>query len=151
MRAFMDGIGQDVIGEIEDSAGTPTMHGLRRGIDTDLHELEELGRKIVLSIDRNVLVDLPSDFTGHIHQINSDLNSLVITLDGLVETQNKISLLTKAQRDYKEKRKKRLNLLKNEKNKTLQKKKSLCLRPTLLNLRKKQSRQFNFFAILFFV
>ena len=107
MRAFMDGIGQDIIGEIEDSAGTPTMHGLRRGLDTDLYELEELGRKIVLSIDRNVLVDLPSDFYSQIHQINSDLDSLVITLDGLFETKNKIELLTKAQRDYKEKQKKK--------------------------------------------
>merc|ERR1712000_402431 len=90
MRAFMDGISQDVVGEIADSAGTPTMHGLRRGLDKDLYELEELGRKIVLSIDRNVLVNLPSDFYSHVRRIDNDLDSLLVTLEGLSETQNKI-------------------------------------------------------------
>ena len=59
MRAFMEGIGQDIVGREADSPGTPTMRGLRRGLSTDLFEFEELGRKLLLSIDRNVLVDLP--------------------------------------------------------------------------------------------
>ena len=112
MRAFMDGIGQDVVGEIADSAGTPTMHGLRRGLDKDLYELEELGRKMVLSIDRNVLVNLPSDFYSHVRRIDNDLDSLLVTLEGLSETQNKIVGLRKSQRDYKEKQKKKIQTTK---------------------------------------
>ena len=150
MRAFMDGIGQDVIGEIEDSAGTPTMHGLRRGIDTDLHELEELGRKIVLSIDRNVLVDLPSDFYGHIHQINSDLNSLVITLDGLVETQNKISLLTKAQRDYKEKQKKKTQSTKKREKQDFTKEEESLLKANSAKFKKEAEQTVQFLRDIIF-
>ena len=82
MRAFMEGIGQDIVGSATDSPGTPTMHGLRRGLSTDIIEFEELGRRLLLSIDRSVLVDLPGDFFYDIHSIKADLGSLAITLDG---------------------------------------------------------------------
>ena len=106
MRAFMEGIGQDIVGSDTDSPGTPTMHGLRRGLSTDVIEFEELGRRLLLSIDRSVLVDLPSDFFHGIHNVKSDLESLTTTLDGLAETRSEIETLTNQQRDFSERQKK---------------------------------------------
>ena len=106
MRAFMEGIGQDIVGSDTDSPGTPTMHGLRRGLSTDVIEFEELGRRLLLSIDRSVLVDLPSDFFHGIHKVKSDLDSLATTLDGLAETRGEIESLTNQQRDFSERQKK---------------------------------------------
>ena len=106
MRAFMEGIGQDIVGSDTDSPGTPTMHGLRRGLSTDVIEFEELGRRLLLSIDRSVLVDLPSDFFHGIHKVKSDLESLTTTLDGLSETRSEIETLTNQQRDFSERQKK---------------------------------------------
>ncbi len=106
MRAFMEGIGQDIVGADTDSPGTPTMHGLRRGLSTDIIEFEELGRRLLLSIDRSVLVDLPSNFFHGIHQVKADIESLGITLDGLAETRAEIDHLTNQQRDFSERQKK---------------------------------------------
>ena len=106
MRAFMEGIGQDIVGSDTDSPGTPTMHGLRRGLSTDIIEFEELGRRLLLSIDRSVLVDLPGDFFFGIHAIKSDLDSLAITLDGLAKTRSQIEDLNTKQRDFSERQKK---------------------------------------------
>ena len=106
MRAFMEGIGQDIVGSATDSPGTPTMHGLRRGLSTDVLEFEELGRRLLLSIDRSVLVDLPADFFHGIHNVKSDLDSLTTTLDGLAETRSEIESLTEQQRDFSERQKK---------------------------------------------
>ncbi len=106
MRAFMEGIGQDIVGSDTDSPGTPTMHGLRRGLSTDVIEFEELGRRLLLSIDRSVLVDLPSDFFHGIYNVKSDLESLTTTLDGLADTRSEIETLTNQQRDFSERQKK---------------------------------------------
>ncbi len=106
MRAFMEGIGQDIVGADTDSPGTPTMHGLRRGLSTDIIEFDELGRKLLLSIDRSVLVDLPPDFYHGIHEVKADIESLGITLDGLAETRAEIVHLTNQQRDFSERQKK---------------------------------------------
>ena len=106
MRAFMEGIGQDIVGTDTDAPGTPTMHGLRRGLSTDVIEFEELGRRLLLSIDRSVLVDLPSDFFHGIYNVKSDLESLTTTLDGLAETRSEIETLTNQQRDFSERQKK---------------------------------------------
>lgn len=106
MRAFMEGIGQDIVGAATDSPGTPTMHGLRRGLSTDIIEFEELGRRLLLSIDRSVLVDLPADFFYGIHAVKSDLDSLATTLDGLAETRSQIDSLNNEQRDFSERQKK---------------------------------------------
>ena len=106
MRAFMEGIGQDIVGAATDSPGTPTMHGLRRGLSTDIIEFEELGRRLLLSIDRSVLVDLPGDFFFGIHSIKEDLDSLATTLDGLAETRSQIEDLNTKQRDFSERQKK---------------------------------------------
>ncbi len=106
MRAFMEGIGQDIVGSATDSPGTPTMHGLRRGLSTDIIEFEELGRRLLLSIDRSVLVDLPGDFFYGIHSIKDDLDSLATTLDGLAETRGQIDSLNTKQRDFSERQKK---------------------------------------------
>ena len=107
MRAFMEGIGQDTVGGTTDSPGTPTMQGLRRGLSADLFEFQELGRKLLLSIDRSVLVDLPPDFYYDLHRIEADLDSLATTLTALSGTQGQIGSLRDAQRDFKEKQKKK--------------------------------------------
>lgn len=112
MRAFMEGIGQDTVGATADSPGTPTMQGLRRGMSADLFEFQELGRKLLLSIDRSVLVDLPPDFYYDVHRIEADLDSLATTLSALSGTQGKISSLRNAQRDFKEKQKKNIETTK---------------------------------------
>ena len=112
MRAFMEGIGQDVVGREADSPGTPTMRGLRRGLAADLFEFKELGRKLLLSIDRNVLVDLPPNFFYEVHQLDAALDSLQITLGDLEGTRGRVEWLRDAQRDYKEKQKKKLETTK---------------------------------------
>ena len=105
MRAFMEGIGQDVVGREADAPGTPTMRGLQRGLSSDLFEFEELGRKLLLSIDRNVLVDLPPDFFYEVHRFKDDIDSLGTTLADLSSAREKINSLRDAQRDAKEKEK----------------------------------------------
>lgn len=106
MRAFMEGIGQDIVGSGTDSPGTPTLQGLRRGLSTDIIEFEELGRKLLLSIDRTVLVDLDADFYHGVHKIKDDLDSLSTTLEGLATTRSEIDGLHRAQRDFTERQKK---------------------------------------------
>ncbi len=108
MRAFMDGIGKDVVGRDVDSPGTPTMHGLRRGLSSDIFEFEELGRKIFISIDRNVLVDLPSDFYHEVHQVSYDLESLDTTLADLSISVSNINSLRDKQRDFQIRQKKKV-------------------------------------------
>ncbi len=105
MRAFMEGIGQDIVGSGTDSPGTPTLQGLRRGLSTDIIEFEELGRKLLLSIDRTVLVDLDADFYHGVHGIKDDLDSLSKTLEGLASTRSQIDVLHRAQRDFSERQK----------------------------------------------
>ena len=82
------------------------MHGLRRGLSTDIIEFEELGRRLLLSIDRSVLVDLPSHFFHGIHNVKADIESLGTTLDGLAVTRSEIEHLTNQQRDFSERQKK---------------------------------------------
>ncbi|MCG9129153.1 LysM peptidoglycan-binding domain-containing protein [Candidatus Poribacteria bacterium] len=106
MRAFMEGIGQDIVGTTTDSPGTPTLHGLRRGLSTDIIEFEELGRKLLLSIDRSILVDLDATFYHGLHGIREDLESLETTLEGLSTTRSQIDSLHTAQRDFSERQKK---------------------------------------------
>ncbi len=112
MRAFMEGIGQDIVGREADSPGTPTMRGLRRGLSTDLFEFEELGRKLLLSIDRNVLVDLPPNFFHDVHTLKANVDSLATTLSDLQTTKGNIDSLRNAQREAKEKEKKKLETTK---------------------------------------
>ena len=106
MRAFMEGIGQDIVGSATDSPGTPTLQGLRRGLSTDIIEFEELGRKLLLSIDRSILVDLDTEFYYGVHGIKEDIDSLSTTLEGLAATRSQIDWLHRAQRDYSERLKK---------------------------------------------
>ncbi len=106
MRAFMEGIGQDIVGSATDSPGTPTLHGLRRGLSNDIIEFEELGRKLLLSIDRSILVDLDADFYHGVHGVKEDLKSLATTLTGLSTTRSQIDWLHRAQRDFSERQKK---------------------------------------------
>ncbi len=106
MRAFMEGIGQDIVGSATDSPGTPTLQGLRRGLSTDIIEFEELGRKLLLSIDRSILVDLDTEFYFGVHGIKEDIESLSTTLEGLASTRSQIDWLHRAQRDYSERQKK---------------------------------------------
>lgn len=108
MRAFMEGIGKDVVGRDVDSPGTPTMYGLRRGLSNDKLEFEELGRKILISIDRNVLVDLPPDFYHDVHQVTADLKSLDITLADLSVSVSNVNSLRDKQRDFQIRQKKKI-------------------------------------------
>lgn len=109
MRAFMEGIGQDIVGSATDSPGTPTLHGLRRGLSNDIIEFEELGRKLLLSIDRSILVDLDSEFYHGVHGIKEDLESLATTLTGLSTTRSQVDSLHRAQRDFSERQKKQVD------------------------------------------
>ncbi len=108
MRAFMEGIGQDIVGSATDSPGTPTLQGLRRGLSNDIIEFEELGRKLLLSIDRSTLVDLSADFFHDIHGVKADIDSLATTLTALATTRSQIESLHAAQRDFSEQQKKRV-------------------------------------------
>ena len=108
MRAFMEGISQDVVRYMSD---------LRRlNLQRDLREFQELSRKIVLAIDRGYLVELPPSFFDGVEEINSDLDSLSTTLSDLGRIRNNIDWLKNARRDETEKRKKRgENIKKREK------------------------------------
>ena len=86
--------------------------GCVRGLSTDLFEFEELGRKLLLSIDRNVLVDLPPNFFHDVHELKADVASLATTLSDLQTTKGNIDSLRNAQREAKEKEKKKLETTK---------------------------------------
>ena len=113
MRYFMFGIGQDIVATADfttdssEAPGIPTIGGMSKGLGLDLRPFKELGRKLVLSIDRNVLVDLPPEFFYEIHQAEEAINSLKATAADVRRTYNRINSLRNKQRDYKEKQKKR--------------------------------------------
>jgi len=98
MRAFMEGISQDSVRYMQD---------LRRDINRDLFEFQELSRKIVLAIDRGYLVDLPPSFFDNVDDISENLDSLATTLSDLGRTLNNINWLKNVRRDETEKRKKK--------------------------------------------
>ncbi|MFQ6041154.1 MAG: M28 family peptidase, partial [Candidatus Poribacteria bacterium] len=98
MRAFMEGISQDSVRYMQD---------LRRDINRDLFEFQELSRKIVLAIDRGYLVDLPPSFFDKVDDISGNLDSLATTLSDLGRTRNSINSLKNVRRDETEKRKKK--------------------------------------------
>ena len=116
MRAFMFGIGQDIVttaaftGIDAEAPGIPTLGGMTKGLGLDLFPLKELGRKLLLSIDRNVLVDLAPKFFHEVHQIEAALDSLRLTLGNVSEPYGRINQLRSRQRDYKEKQKKKKEL-----------------------------------------
>ena len=120
------------------------MQGLRRGLSADLFEFQELGRKLLLSIDRSVLVDLPPDFYYDVHKIEADLDSLATTLTALSHTQGKISSLRDAQRDFKEKQKKKIETTKNVRNRDLPPRKNRVLKQIWLPSRKILCKQLTF-------
>ena len=113
MRYFMFGIGQDVIataahtGSDAKAPGVATLGGMSKALGLDLHPFRELGRKLLLSIDRNVLVDLPPEFFHKVHQLDGTISSLKSTVAGVRRTYNRIHSLRNKQRDYKEKQKKK--------------------------------------------
>jgi len=96
MREFMEGISQDSVRYMQD---------LRRDIQRDLFEFQELSRKIVLAIDRGYLVDLPPFFFDRVDDISRNLDSLSATLSDLESTRNNIDWLKDIRRDETEKRK----------------------------------------------
>jgi len=98
MRAFMEGISQDVVRYIWD---------IRRDIYEDLREFQELGRKVVLALDRGYLVELPPSFYADTDEVERDLASLATTLSDLGTTRNRVNWLTNAKRDETEKVKKK--------------------------------------------
>ena len=118
MRYFMYGVGQDIVTRgdynIDSSSapGVPTLGGMSKGLGLDLRPFKELGRKLVLSIDRSVLVDLPPEFFYEVHQLDEKIRSLRSTVVGLGDTYGRITSLRDKQRDFKEKLKKRRRIVK---------------------------------------
>ena len=96
MRAFMEGISRDVPWD---------MWLLRRDIYEDIREFQELGRKIALSLDRRLLVDLPPSFFQRVNELTESMNSLAAALSDLSSTQNEINWLVRAKRNEIERRK----------------------------------------------
>jgi hypothetical protein len=96
MRAFMEGISRDVPGD---------MWQMRRDIYEELREFQELGRKIALSLDRRLLVDLPPSFFQSVNELTADMNSLAAALRDLSSVQGEINWLVNAKRNEIERRK----------------------------------------------
>ena len=118
MRFFMFGIGQDIIARADfninsgEAPGIPTMGGMAKGLGLDLRPFKELSRKLLLSIDRSVLVDLPPEFFYEIHQLDDAIMSLKSTVSDVGRTYNRINSLRNKQRDFKEKQKRRRRVVK---------------------------------------
>ena len=118
MRFFMFGIGQDIIARADfninsgEAPGIPTMGGMAKGLGLDLRPFKELSRKLLLSIDRSVLVDLPPEFFYEIHQLDDAILSLKSTVSDVGKTYNRINSLRNKQRDFKEKQKRRRRVVK---------------------------------------
>ena len=118
MRFFMFGIGQDIIARADfninsgEAPGIPTMGGMAKGLGLDLRPFKELSRKLLLSIDRSVLVDLPPEFFYEIHQLDDAILSLKSTVSDVGKTYNQINSLRNKQRDFKEKQKRRRRVVK---------------------------------------
>ncbi|HEX29052.1 TPA: M28 family peptidase, partial [Candidatus Poribacteria bacterium] len=96
MRAFMEGISRDVPGD---------MAQMRRDIYEDLRQFQELGRKIALSLDRRLLVDLPPSFFQKVNELTDSMGSLAAALSDLSSTQSEINWLVRAKRNEIERRK----------------------------------------------
>ncbi|RKY04994.1 hypothetical protein DRP77_02305, partial [Candidatus Poribacteria bacterium] len=96
MRAFMEGISRDIAGD---------MRQLRRDIYEDLREFQELGRKIALSLDRRLLIDLPPSFFKRVNELTDDMAYLSSALDDIAAVQNEINSLVNAKRNEIERRK----------------------------------------------
>ena len=118
MRFFMFGIGQDIIARADfninsgEAPGIPTMGGMAKGLGLDLRPFKELSRKLLLSIDRSVLVDLPPEFFYEVHQLDDAIQSLKSTVADVGTTYNRINSLRNKQRDFKEKQKRRRRVVK---------------------------------------
>ena len=118
MRFFMFGIGQDIIARADfninsgEAPGIPTMGGMAKGLGLDLRPFKELSRKLLLSIDRSVLVDLPPEFFYEIHQLDDAILSLKSTVSDVGKTYNRINSLRNKQRDFKEKQKRHRRVVK---------------------------------------
>ena len=118
MRFFMFGIGQDIIARADfninssEAPGIPTMGGMAKGLGLDLRPFKELSRKLLLSIDRSVLVDLAPEFFYEVHQLDDAIKSLKSTVGDVGTTYNRINSLRNKQRDFKEKQKRRRRVVK---------------------------------------
>ena len=88
------------------------MGGMAKGLGLDLRPFKELSRKLLLSIDRSVLVDLPPEFFYEIHQLDEAILSLKSTVSDVGKTYNRINSLRNKQRDFKEKQKRRRRVVK---------------------------------------
>jgi hypothetical protein len=98
MRAFMEGLSQDNV---------ETMREMRRDLNQDVIEFQELGRKMALSIDRGYLVEFPPAFFHRVDDIGTDLDSVVSSLNDLAAAQRQVDRLAEAQRADKEEQRKR--------------------------------------------
>ncbi|MAF12858.1 hypothetical protein CMK11_20605, partial [Candidatus Poribacteria bacterium] len=98
MRAFMEGLSQDNV---------ETMRELRRDLNQDVIEFQQLGRKMALSIDRGYLVEFPPAFFHRVESIATDLDSVVRSLTDLATAQLQVDRLAEEQRADKEEQRKR--------------------------------------------
>ncbi|GIX07080.1 MAG: hypothetical protein KatS3mg115_1483 [Candidatus Poribacteria bacterium] len=97
MRAFMEGISQDNV---------EAMTELRRLMNQDAIEFQELGRRIALAIDRGYLVEFPPAFFHRIQRLSEDLDAVVTTLGDLRSVQNEVDRLADLRRAAKEEERK---------------------------------------------
>ena len=150
MRFFMFGIGQDIIARADfninsgEAPGIPTMGGMAKGLGLDLRPFKELSRKLLLSIDRSVLVDLPPEFFYEIHQLDDAILSLKSTVSDVGKTYNRINSLRNKQRDFKEKQKRRRRVVKKREKQgyTLEEKSTLATNLTRFKKDALQTTQF---------
>lgn len=97
MRAFMYGTSEDLVN---------AMYEIRDDLYTDLREIKDLGRRIVLAIGQGLLVELPPSFFDRVDDLEKRMVSLRSnTLPDLENINNTITNLKNNRRDEIEKRK----------------------------------------------
>jgi ABC-type antimicrobial peptide transport system permease subunit/LysM repeat protein len=97
MRAFMYGTSEDLVN---------AMYEFRDDIYTDLREIKDLGRRIVLAIGQGLLVELPPSYFDRLSELENKMVALRSnTLPDLANINNTINALKSNRRDEIEKRK----------------------------------------------
>jgi len=97
MRAFMYGTSEDLVN---------AMVEMRENLYSDLREIRDLGRRIVLAIGKGLLVELPPSFFSRVDSLETKMVDLrTKTLPDLDNLNNTINTLKSNRRDEIEKRK----------------------------------------------
>ena len=97
MRAFMYGTSEDLVN---------AMVEMRENLYSDLRDIRDLGRRIVLAIGKGLLVELPPSFFSRVDELETKMVDLrTKTLPDLDNLNNTINTLKSNRRDEIEKRK----------------------------------------------